>query len=269
MRRFPGARSRPSRRAVILAGGKGSRMGLHTTVLPKPLLPIGDRAILDVVVRQLRFHGFTDLTLAVGYLAHLIQAVFGDGSKHDVSITYQKEPEPLGTAAPLAMMERPDDTFLFMNGDVLTTLDYQALLDAHRESSNMLTIASHRRVVSSDYGVMHVDSEAGQTRLLTGYEEKPEVLFTVSMGVYVAEPEVLDFIPRHRHFDVPELVHALLDAGQPVGSYEFDGFWLDIGHHEDYERAVVEFDSLKDALLCEDRAAAKAGIATAGLTASR
>lgn len=234
-----------SRRAVILAGGKGSRLGPYTTVLPKPLLPIGDRAILDVVVHQLRDLEFDDITLAVGHLAHLVRAVMGDGSKWGVSIDYQEETEPLGTVGPLADIDRLDDSFLVMNGDVLTTLDYSDLMDLHRESGNLLTIASHRRVVRTDYGVLHVNGEAGRTRVVTGFEEKPEVPYVVSMGVYAVEPRALEYIEAGVYLDVPDLVLRLIEAGEQVGSYLFDGYWLDIGRPQDYERAIAEYESLK------------------------
>jgi NDP-sugar pyrophosphorylase family protein len=234
-----------SRRAVILAGGKGSRLGPYTTVLPKPLLPIGDRAILDVVVHQLRDLEFNDITLAVGHLAHLVRAVMGDGSKWGVSIDYQEETEPLGTVGPLADIDRLDDSFLVMNGDVLTTLDYSNLMNLHRESGNLLTIASHRRVVRTDYGVLHVNGEAGKTRVVTGFEEKPEVPYVVSMGVYAVEPRALEYIDAGVYLDVPDLVLRLIEAGEQVGSYLFDGYWLDIGRPQDYERAIAEYESLK------------------------
>jgi NDP-sugar pyrophosphorylase family protein len=230
---------------VILAGGKGSRLGPYTTVLPKPLLPIGDRAILDVVVHQLRDLEFDDITLAVGHLAHLVRAVMGDGSKWGVSIDYQEETEPLGTVGPLADIDRLDDSFLVMNGDVLTTLDYSDLMDLHRESGNLLTIASHRRVVRTDYGVLHVNGSAGRTRTVTGFEEKPEVPYVVSMGVYAMEPRALEFIEQGTYLDVPDLVLRLIEAGEQVGSYLFDGYWLDIGRPQDYERAIAEYESLK------------------------
>jgi NDP-sugar pyrophosphorylase family protein len=238
-----------SRKAIILAGGKGSRLGPYTTVLPKPLLPVGDRAILDVVVHQLRGYGFTDLTFAVGYLAHLVEAVFGDGTKHGVSIEYQTESEPRGTAGALGTVEGLDETFLAMNGDVLTTLDYGYLFDLHREAGNVLTIAAHRRVVRTDYGVIHLDGEAGATAVVTGYEEKPEIPCTVSMGVYVAEPAVLDYVDRGSYLDVPELVLRLLQNRQRVGSFVYDGYWLDIGRHQDYEKAILEYEQLKHQLL--------------------
>ena len=240
-----------SRRAVILAGGKGSRLGPYTTVLPKPLLPVGDRAILDVVVHQLRDFGFTDLTLAVGYLAHLVRAVMGDGSRLGVRIDYHEEEEPLGTVGPLATIERLDDTFLAMNGDVLTALDYSKLVGIHRESGNVLTIASHRRTVHTEYGVLHLDSEAGGTHAVAGFEEKPAIPYVVSMGVYVFEPRVLDFIDEGQYLDLPDLVLKLLKAGESVGSYLYDGYWLDIGRHEDYEKAIMEYSQLKPLLTAE------------------
>jgi NDP-mannose synthase len=240
-----------TRKAIILAGGKGSRLGPYTTVLPKPLLPIGDRAILDVVVHQLRRHGFTDLTFAVGYLAHLIEAVFGDGSGHGVAIEYHKEKEPLGTAGALGTIEGLDETFLAMNGDVLTTLDYGDLFEAHRRAGNVLTIATHPRVVRTEYGVIHLDGQVGETAAVAAYEEKPEIPYIVSMGVYVAEPAVLEYVDAGSFLDVPDLVVRLLENGQRVGSFLYEGYWLDIGRHDDYEKAIVEYETLKHQLFGE------------------
>jgi NDP-sugar pyrophosphorylase family protein len=241
-----------SRRAVILAGGKGSRLGPYTTVLPKPLLPVGDRAILDVVIHQLRDFGFTELTVAVGYLGHLVRAVMGDGSNLGVNINYHDEEEPLGTIGPLATIEGLDDSFLVMNGDVLTALDYSYLVDVHRESGNVLTIASHRRTVHTEYGVLLLDGESGETNQVAGFQEKPALPYVVSMGVYVLEPRVLDFVEKEQYLDLPDLVLKLLDAGEPVGSYLYDGYWLDIGRHEDYEKAIMEYEELKHVLMNEE-----------------
>jgi NDP-sugar pyrophosphorylase family protein len=232
------------RRAVILAGGRGTRLGPFTTVLPKPLLPIGDRAILEIVVHQLREHGFTELTFAVGYLAHLIHAVFGDGKSYGVNITYHHEEKPLGTAGALAGIEGLDETFLMMNGDVITTLDFADLLSCHEASENLVTIASHRRVNQIDYGVLQLgDALAGgeHVRQLVGYVEKPRTDYVVSMGVYVLEPQALDLIEEGAYLDFPDLVLRAVEAGDRVGSYLYDGTWLDIGRHEDYERAIVEY----------------------------
>ncbi len=235
-------------RVVILAGGKGSRLAPYTTVIPKPLMPIGDRAILDVIVRQLREKGFSELTLAVGYLAHLIKAVFGDGADFGVNIDYHDEKTPLGTAGALATIDDLQEPFLAMNGDVLTSLDYRALYDTHVAAGNALTIATHRRTVKTEYGVLHLDGQPGETRRVVGYEEKPEFHYVVSMGIYVVGPGVLEMIEPGEPLDFPDLVQRLLDDGRPVGSYVYDGYWLDIGRHEDFERAVRDYDSVVAAL---------------------
>jgi len=237
-----------SKRAVILAGGKGSRLAPYTTVLPKPLLPVGDEAILEVVVRQLHGHGFGAITLAVGYLSHLVRAVMGDGSRHGLEIGYHEEAEPLGTVGPLATIEDLDDTFLAMNGDVLTSLDYGRLYDAHRESGAALTVASHKRIVNIDYGVLHLGAAEGEIAPIKAYEEKPELDYTVSMGVYVFEPRALDHVEAGTYMDLPNLVVKLIEAGENVGSYVFDGYWLDIGRHDDYERAIAEYEDIKPRL---------------------
>jgi NDP-mannose synthase len=241
-----------ARHAVILAGGKGSRLGPYTTVLPKPLLPVGDRAILDIVVHQLRDFGFTDVTLAVGYLAHLVRAVMSDGSNHGVRIEYHEEETPLGTVGALATMERPEGALLVMNGDVLTALNYSQLVDIHSQQGNLLTIASHRRIVHTDYGVLHTEEPEGETRRVSGFEEKPEIPYIVSMGIYALDPRAIDYIEAGEYLDLPDLVLRLLDAGEPVGSYMYDGYWLDIGRHEDYERAIVEFEQLRPMFLSGD-----------------
>jgi NDP-mannose synthase len=243
-------------RAVVLAGGKGSRLGPYTTVLPKPLLPIGDRAILDVVVRQLCNCGFGRITLAVGYLSHLVRAVMGDGSRYDIAIDYHEEEEPLGTVGALATIGDVGSSFLVMNGDVLTALDYRVLMKAHRASGNALTIATHPRVIRTDYGVLHVDDDPGPTGRVVGFEEKPEIPFMVSMGIYILEPRTLEFIEPGERLDLPDLVLRLLEAGEQVGSYLFEGFWLDIGRHEDYEQAIRDFDKVRHELLGEHASAA-------------
>jgi NDP-mannose synthase len=231
-----------------LAGGKGSRLAPYTTVIPKPLMPIGDRAILDVIVRQLSAKGFTNLTFAVGYLAHLIKAVFGDGSAFDVKIDYHDEEAPLGTAGALASVENLEEPFLAMNGDVLTSLDYRELLDVHIAQQNALTIATHRRTVKTEYGVLHLDGHSGVTQRVVGYEEKPEFHYVVSMGIYAIGPGVLDLVQPNEALDFPDLVQRLLDDGRPVGSYVYNGYWLDIGRPEDYQQAVNDYDSVVDAL---------------------
>lgn len=223
---------------VILAGGKGTRLAPYTSVLPKPLMPLAGRAILEIVIERLMQFEVRRITLCVGYLGHLIEAVLANGSGNgaNAGIEYVHEPGALGTAGPLRLVEGLDGTFIVMNGDVLTDLDLTELVEAHRTSGNVLTVAAHRRTNRIDYGVLHVSSN-GHPNALVAYEEKPETSYFVSMGIYVFEPEALAYIPDG-YFDFPDLVQALLAAGQPVGIHRNDGFWLDIGRPEDYELAV-------------------------------
>jgi NDP-mannose synthase len=234
-----GHRPAPTTKAVILAGGRGTRLAPYTSVLPKPLMPIGDRSILEIVVRQLAHHGFTDVTLCVGYLSHLIRAVFDSRADRSLNISYVQEEKALGTAAPLRLIEGLDETFIAMNGDVLTTIDYRDLVRHHRESGNAVTVATRERTIKMDYGVVHTTpGEAGAMRI-HAWEEKPEVVSRVSMGIYVLEPAALAYVPEDQYFDFPSLVEELLRAGERVGAYSYDGLWFDIGRQDDYEQAVA------------------------------
>jgi NDP-sugar pyrophosphorylase family protein len=224
-------------KTVILAGGRGTRLAPYTSVLPKPLMPVGDRAILEILVEQLRQAGFTDITLSVGHLAHLIRAVFDNGPSRGVELDYVHEESPLGTAAPLRLVSGLDETFLVLNGDVLTKLDLRELVRHHRERGHEMTIASHERRTRFDYGIIEADDEG---RVLA-FSEKPEVTSLVSMGIYVMEPQVLDAIPQDRYFDFPDLVHALVGDGHSVGVYPYSGYWRDLGRHEDYAAANEEW----------------------------
>jgi NDP-mannose synthase len=219
---------------VILAGGRGTRLAPYTSVLPKPLMPVGEQSILEIVVDQLAACGARKVNLCVGYLAHLIRAVFDHRSRPDVTINYVHEEDALGTAAPLRLVDALDRTFITMNGDVLTTLDYRDLLRYHREQGNVLTIATHSRSIKIDYGMLDLDLEAR----VRGFEEKPEIVSPVSMGIYVMEPEVLEYIPLATKFDFPDLVQTLLRSGKRVGAYRYGGVWFDIGRADDYQEAV-------------------------------
>lgn len=232
-------------KAVILAGGKGRRLRPYTTVLPKPLMPLGDMPIIEVVLRQLAACGFDQVTVAVGYLAELMMAYCGDGSKFGLNLSYSREEEPLGTAGPLALIEGLDDTFLVMNGDVLTTLDFRALVQRHCASGAAATIATHQRQQQINYGII----ESDEHHQVSAYIEKPTYRYQVSMGIYVLEPAVLDFVPRGQYLDLPDLARQLMTAGRPVMAYPFDGYWLDIGRHDDYEQAVEEFEAMRPELL--------------------
>ncbi|MFZ2489565.1 MAG: sugar phosphate nucleotidyltransferase [Anaerolineae bacterium] len=231
--------------AIILAGGKGRRLRPYTTVLPKPLMPLGDMPIIEVVLRQLAAHGFHEVTIAVGYLAELLMAYCGDGSKFGVRIRYSREEEPLGTAGPLALIDGLDDSFLVLNGDVLTSLDLAALIQQHRSSGAVATIATHQRQQQINYGIIENDA-AGQ---VTAYIEKPTYHYQVSMGIYALEPTVLRCIARGQYLDLPDLVRQLMGDGERVLAYPFDGYWMDIGRHDDYEQAAEEFEKMLPVLL--------------------
>lgn len=228
-------------RAVILAGGKGTRLAPYTTVLPKPLMPIGDMPILEIVLRQLAHHGFNEVTLAVGHLAELLMAYCGNGEKFGVKIDYSREEEPLGTAGPISLIPNLNETFLVMNGDLLSTLDYSAMWKYHRERGAIATLASYRREVKIDLGV--IESKEGWVK---DYIEKPTYQYSVSTGVYLFEPAILKYIEYGKRLDLPELVLRLLKGNQTVAAYNFDGYWLDIGRHDDYEKAVDEFTRQRD-----------------------
>ncbi|MEU1694231.1 sugar phosphate nucleotidyltransferase [Streptomyces hirsutus] len=232
--------------AVILAGGKGVRLRPYTTALPKPLVPIGDQhAILEIVLRQLATSGFTHCTIAIGHLGEIIRAYVGDGSQWGMDIDYATEENPLGTMGPLlTLRERLPETFLVMNGDVLTDLDYADVLNRHRESDAPLTIATYARKVHIDFGVLTT-----QDSRVVAFTEKPSMDYRVSMGVYGLSRSTLEDYTPGLPLGFDELVLDLLTARRPPHAYEFDGYWLDIGRPDDYDRANAEFTTRKSMLL--------------------
>lgn len=240
------------KRAVILAGGEGTRLRPYTIVIPKPLVPVGDRPVLDIVVRQLRAQGFEHITMATGYLGELIEAFFRDGSQYGVTIDYHRELEPLGTVGALALIDGlADDHLLVMNGDILTDIDYRALLERHAASGAAATIATKVRHLQISLGVLRCLDESDPTRL-TGYDEKPVIDFTASMGVYCFAPRALGHIEPGRRLDFPDLILRLIAAGELVRSWPSDDYWLDIGRHDDYEQAQDEFETVRDRLIPPD-----------------
>jgi|SRR6266511_3919042 len=239
------------KRAVILAGGMGTRLRPYTTVIPKPLMPVGDRPVLDIVVRQLKRDGFDRITVATGHLAELIEAFFKDGEAYDIPIDYFREHEPLGTVGALALIEGLDDDFLVMNGDVLTDIDYAALLQRHSEDEAVATIATKERDVQISLGVLRFGDDGDPTRL-TGYDEKPKIHYEASMGVYCFSPKVLEHIEPNSRLDFPDLVLRLIGAGEVVRAWRSDDYWLDIGRHDDYERAMDEFEQMRHRLIPDE-----------------
>ena len=224
------------KKAIILAGGKGARLAPYTLVFPKPLMPLGETPILEIVIRQLVRRGFEEVTLAVGHLAQLIESYFGDGSRFGVRIRYSREDQPLGTAGPLAAVGGLDEPFLAMNGDILTTLDYGSFLADHVESGAAASVATFRRTYTVDFGVVETDGDR-----IVGYSEKPETSCDVSMGINALSPRVLERIRPGEWLDMPDLLLRLIGEGEEVRAVPFRGRWLDIGRHDDFAAAQEEF----------------------------
>ncbi len=228
-------------KAVILAGGKGRRLAPFTVAFPKPLVPIGDHAVLEILIRRLVRHGIREIVLSVDHLAELIMA-YVEGHpdlKGLASYRFVRDREPGGTAGPLARIDGLDETFLVANGDLLTTLDFSDLLRHHKAQGAALTVAVHRKTVKLQLGVLDI----GDDGLVRRYTEKPEMHYEVSMGVYVYEPRARDHIRAGEYLDFPDLVHRLIDAGERVSAYRTDAYWLDIGNPDDYAKAQEDAEA--------------------------
>jgi NDP-mannose synthase len=237
-----------SKRAVVLAGGKGSRLRPYTVVLPKPLMPIGEYPILEVILRQLAGQGFDRVTLAVNHQAEIVRAFCGDGSRWRISIDYSLETTPLSTIAPLRLIDDLPENFLLMNGDVLTDLSMATLYDEHVRQKRLFTIAASQRTHVVDYGVLHASGNR-----LTGFEEKPKIPYLVSMGIYVLNRAVLDHVPAGQKYGFDDLMLAMLARQESVHVEPYPGYWLDIGRVEDYMRAVEEFEQHRQQLLPDEK----------------
>lgn len=228
--------------AVVLAGGKGTRLQPFTHVLPKPLLPLAQRPILDVVLTRLAHGGCTRATLAVGHLGHLIELYCNSGERWSMRIDYFREPTPLGTVGALAQIESlPEAPFVVLNGDVLSDISFDELLASHARSEADLTIASFRRTTQDELGIV----EAGPNGRLLAYHEKPRHEYLVSMGIYVVQRSAVELIPPGEPMDFPDLVQALLASGRHVHIHEHDGYWLDLGRPDDFARANEEFEAIR------------------------
>jgi NDP-sugar pyrophosphorylase family protein len=224
-------------RAVILAGGKGTRLRPLTAVFPKPLVPLGNRPIIEILLTRLANSGLRNVTLSTGYLAELIMAVCGDGSKYGLNITYSNEEEPLGTAAPLSLMKELTDPVIVMNGDLLTTLSFEKMLEFHDTEGADITIGCFKRDVNIDFGVV----ESNDRNEFVGFREKPTYHFEVSMGVNVISQAAREFIKPNQYLDMPDLILKVHQSGGKVSCYREDCYWLDIGRMDDYALAQEEF----------------------------
>lgn len=228
-------------RAIILAGGKGIRLRPYTTLIPKPLVPLGGKySILEIIILQLSKAGFTHITLAVNHLSHLIMAYFGDGARLGVRLDYSIEESELSTIGPLTLISDLPANFLVMNGDILCNLDYKKFYDEHLQTQSAISVSAYRRQVKIDFGVLRYD-EAGN---LTDFDEKPTYDFDVSMGIYCISKAVIDSLPKGKPFGFDHLMLAGLSTRQPAHIKPFSGYWLDIGRPEDYQYADDNFDEL-------------------------
>jgi NDP-mannose synthase len=228
-------------RAIILAGGKGTRLRPYTTLIPKPLVPLGGKySILEIIILQLRSAGFTHITLAVNHLSQLIMAYFGDGSRLGVRLDYSLEEGELSTIGPLTLIDDLPESFLVMNGDILCDLNYRAFFDSHVSSGSQISVSAFRRHVKIDFGVLRYDVSGR----LEGFEEKPNYDFDVSMGIYCINRTVIEALPRGLKYGFDNLMIDSLAANRRVDIRPFDGYWLDIGRPDDYEYADANFSDL-------------------------
>lgn len=236
-----------NKRAIILAGGRGTRLKPYTTVLPKPLMPIGDYPILEVIVRQLTQSGFKRITMAVNHQAELIKAYFGNGTKWDIDIDYSIEDIPMGTMGPLKLIRDLPDNFLVMNGDILTDLDFNKFYEEHILDNSLFSISANLREERVDYGVL----EIGDLDTLIRIQEKPINKYLVSMGIYMVNHKILPYITDGVSFGFDNLMHELLRAKQQVNVKKYHGYWLDIGRPDDYMQAIEQFDNMKNIFIHE------------------
>ena len=228
-------------RAIILAGGKGTRLRPYTTLIPKPLVPLGGKySILEIIIMQLVDSGFTHITLAVNHLSQLIMAYFGDGERLGVKIDYSLEEGELSTIGPLTLIEDLPEDFLVMNGDILCDLNYKTFFDAHVKAKSKISVSAFRREVKIDFGVLHYD-EQGR---LTEFQEKPEYDFDVSMGIYCINRAVIEALPRGKKYGFDNLMLDGIEKKQSIDIRPFSGYWLDIGRPDDYEYADENFAEL-------------------------
>lgn len=225
--------------AIILAGGKGTRLRPFTASLPKPLVPVGDYPIIEVILRQLRKHGFREVIISTGHLAELIEAYCGDGRRWGLRVRYVRETRPLSTAGALKNIRGLGPRFLTINGDILTTLDFCALVRHHDKTKNAATLALCKRTHVVSFGVLELDAKSR----VRSYTEKPRHDYLVSMGVNVFDRRVLRHIRKGEPLGIPELVGRLLDAGEPIGGFTNKAEWLDIGRPEDFQEAQAIFES--------------------------
>lgn len=232
-------------KAVIQAGGKGTRLLPHTMILPKPLMPVGDHPVIEILLKWLCRNTVDEVYITLGYLGHLIRTLCGDGAQWGVNLSYCEELEPLGTIGPLRLLEdKLTDTFLVLNGDLIIDLDVRDFVAFHRAQGGMVSVAVYEKEIKIDLGV--VENQNGR---IIGFREKPAMKFRVSMGIYCMEPEVLKYIPKGVAYGFDSLMYNLLERKIPVHNYQHTGMWMDIGRHEDFLNAQEVFRNNQSSIL--------------------
>lgn len=232
-------------KAVILAGGKGTRLQPYSTILPKPLMPVDEYPILEIIIKQLKKYGFNEIIITIGHLGQLIETYFGNGRKYGVKIRYSLEDKILGTAGPLSLIDNLSNDFLVMNGDILTSLNYNDIFKYHIIHNSYATIAMYNKIIRSSLGVLRVNDN----NELINYDEKPTFRYDVSMGIYIINKKALKFIKRYDYIDFPDFIKILINNDRLVKCYRFKGLWLDIGTPEDYALSKSIFPKKKKLLL--------------------
>lgn len=220
-------------RAVILAGGLGTRLKPYTISLPKPLVPIKEKPILEIIISQLKKNKFTNVTVTVNHMANIIEAFFGNGERWGVNINYSLEKKPLSTMGPLTLIDDLPEDFLVMNGDILTDISYEELFQFHIDNRNLITVGGYKRSDQQEYGILEINEEKD----LIGFKEKPVLDNLVSMGVYIMNKRILNYIPKNTFFGFDHLMLKLISNNEFPKVYPYKGLWLDIGRPDDYEKA--------------------------------
>lgn len=225
------------RTAIILSGGLGTRLRPFTNIMPKPLLPIGEKAVLEIQIEQLKNCGFTDIYLATNYKSAYIEKFFGDGSSYGVNLYISKEENPLGTVGPVKLLEEKlHQPFLVMNGDILTDLNFDELYQFGVNQKSELTVSIKKMIMPFRFG--NIDFEGD---IVTNIVEKPDIVTYALAGIYIMKPEILSRIPSNEMYNMDELIKGMLNSGAPISKYELDNYWLDIGCDEDYKKAQEIF----------------------------
>lgn len=227
--------------AIILAGGKGIRLKPYTTVLPKPLLPVNGKPIIEIIIRQLAEAGVEEIIVSIGYLGQLLEAYLKDGSQYGIRLDYSREEIPLGTAGPISLIDNLSDEFFVINGDTLCDVDFTSMLQAHRDSGNVATVSAYRKNHMIDLGTLELSDDLQ----ITAYNEKPKINYIVSMGIYVFNSSIKKELEVGVHLDLPDFIMRLRDRNYAVGAYMHSGIWMDMGRPSDFEK-IQEDESLSE-----------------------